>query len=121
MHTDLAKVALDSVMKARSELILTRTFYGVLVGQVAPQASEKFLTMATNGKVHFFNPNFIMGLRKNHLGREVSRQALVLGVQAHESEHDARRHHTRRGTRDPQKWNIACDYAINSDLIAEGF
>jgi len=121
MLTDINKVALERVLKARSELILTRTFYGVLVGQVHPQASTAFPTMATNGKVHYFNPNFVMGLRKNWRGQEVSPQALMLGVQAHESEHDARRHHTRRGSRDPKKWNIATDYSINPDLIDQGF
>jgi len=110
MH-DNAKLALDRVLKARAELILTRTFYGVLVGQVSPQASDKFPTMATNGKVHYFNPDFINGLP----------QEQVLGVQAHESEHDARRHGTRRGARDPKRWNEACDYAINVDLVDQGF
>lgn len=121
MQVDNTKVALERVMKARSELILTRTFYGVLVGQVRPEPSYKFPTMATNGKVHYFNPNFVMGLKKNWRGQMVSPQALILGVQAHESEHDARRHHTRRGSRDPKKWNIATDYSINLDLIDQGF
>src|SRR5262245_20373514 len=110
-QSDLTKQATESVLKARSELILTRkrTFYGVLVGQVTPIASTKYPTMATNGKQHFFNPKFIMGLKKNWRGKEVARQNLVVGVQAHETEHDARRHHTRRGGRDPRKWNEATD------------
>jgi len=111
MHTDKSKVALDRVMKARAELIFTRTFYGVLVGQVAPQMSDKFPTAATNGRVHFFNPDFINSLPQDE----------VLGTQAHESEHDARRHGTRRGGRDPKKWNQACDWAINIDLVDQGF
>jgi predicted metal-dependent peptidase len=123
MTDNLTLQATERVMKARAELILTRkrTFYGVLVGQVTPIASSKYPTMATNGKQHFFNPRFIMGLKKNHLGKETSPQNLVVGVQAHETEHDARRHHTRRGGRDPMKWNEATDYAINIDLIDEGF
>jgi predicted metal-dependent peptidase len=44
-----------------------------------------------------------------------------LGTQAHESEHDARRHGTRRQGRDALEWNICTDYAINCDLIDEGF
>jgi predicted metal-dependent peptidase len=108
---DIDKLALDRVAKARAELILDRTFYGVLVSQVEPKLSRQFPTMATNGKVHFVNPDFIAELTQDE----------VLGVQAHESEHDARRHHTRRGHRDPKKWNEATDYAINIDLIDEGF
>ena len=103
--------ATDRVLKARAELILARRFYGVLVSQVEPVLSRKFPTMATNGKQHYFNPEFISALTPQE----------VLGVQAHESEHDARHHGTRRNGRDPEKWNEACDYAINIDLVDEGF
>jgi predicted metal-dependent peptidase len=99
------------VMKARAELILSRTFYGVLVSQVSPVPSRKFPTMATNGKTHYFNPEFVAELTNNEL----------LAVQAHETEHDARRHHARRGNRDRKEWNIATDLAINGDLIVQGF
>jgi predicted metal-dependent peptidase len=112
MHNDpAATLAAERVAKARAELILARTFYGVLVSQCEPVASTQFPTMATNGSKHFYNPAFIAELS----------QAELLGVQAHETEHDARRHHTRRGHRDPKKWNEACDYAINPDLIEAGF
>jgi len=110
MH-DTDKVAAERVMKARGELILTQTFYGVLVGQVEPKPSRAFPTMATDGKTHYYNPDFVNSLP----------QVELLGVQAHESEHDARRHHTRRGGRDPVEWNISTDYAINIDLVDAGF
>jgi len=107
----VAADAAERVSKARQELILERTFYGVLVSQVKAVPSRDFPTMATNGSTHFFNPEFICGMP----------QVEVLGTQAHETEHDARRHHTRRGNRDPQEWNICCDLAINPDLIRAGF
>jgi predicted metal-dependent peptidase len=103
--------ATERVLKARAELIMARRFYGVLVSNVEPVLSRKFPTMATDGKRHFFNPEFISGLTQQEL----------LGVQCHESEHDARHHGSRREGRDPVKWNEACDYAINIDLIDEGF
>jgi predicted metal-dependent peptidase len=103
--------SIDRIHKVRAELILTRRFYGVLVSQVEPVPSRKFPTMATNSKQHFFNPDFIATL--NH--------AELLGVQCHETEHDARHHGTRRNGRDPVKWNEACDYSINIDLVDEGF
>jgi len=34
---------------------------------------------------------------------------------------DLHQHHTRRNGRDPEDWNIACDYAINQILIDEWF
>jgi predicted metal-dependent peptidase len=109
MH-DNDKHAALAIAKARAELIQSQTFYGVLVSQVEPKPTRQFPTMATNGKTHFYNPDFIAGLT----------QKQVLGVQHHESEHDARRHHTRRGDRDPQEWNICTDYAINIDLVDAG-
>jgi predicted metal-dependent peptidase len=107
----MADNTMQRIAKARAELILSRTFYGVLVAQVEPVISKKFPTMATNGKQHYVNPDFVATLSQDEL----------LGVQAHESEHDARRHHTRRMGRDAKEWNICCDYAINIDLIDQGF
>lgn len=114
--------AMERVQKARSELIFARKFYGVLVSNIEPVIERSNNpTAATNGKKHLWNPEFVMSLKKNHLGVEVAPQLLVLGVQAHESEHDARHHGTRRNGRDPVEWNICCDYSINIDLIDEGF
>jgi predicted metal-dependent peptidase len=42
-------------------------------------------------------------------------------VVAHEVMHCALRHHTRRGGRDPQLWNKACDYVVNLALRDAGF
>src|SRR5262245_35901915 len=109
MNTD--EQALDRILKARAALILTRRFYGVLVSNVEPVLSRAVPTAATNGKKHFWNPDFVAELTQDELEF----------VQAHESEHDARHHGTRRGERDPEKWNEAADYAINPDLVAEGF
>ena len=103
--------AMERVQKARAELILSRRFYGVLVSNVEPVISRQFPTAATDGKKHYWNPEFVMSLTQPEL----------LGVQAHESEHDARHHGTRRGHREPVEWNEAGDYSINIDLIAEGF
>jgi len=107
---DTDRLAAERILKARVELVTAHTFYGVLVSNVAPKPSRAFPTMATDGKTHFYNPDFIATLTQNEL----------LGVQRHESEHDARRHHSRRGARDPKEWNIATDYAINIDLVDEG-
>jgi len=104
-------VTMDRVQKARTELILSRKFYGVMVMNIEPVVSSKIETAGTNGKQHFWNPSFVAELT----------QLELLGVQAHESEHDARHHSTRRGNRDHELWNAACDYSINGDLLAEGF
>ena len=105
------ELVMERVRKARATLILERKFYGVLVSNVEPVISTALPTAGTNGKQHIWNPDYVNTLTQPEL----------IGVQAHESEHDARHHGTRRGNRDALEWNIACDYAINGDLLAEGF
>ena len=101
--------AMMRVQKARAELILTRRFYGVLVSNVEPVICRHFPTAATNGHQHYWNPEFVMSLTN----------AELLFVQCHECEHNARHHGTRRASRDPVEWNVAGDYSINIDLVAE--
>jgi predicted metal-dependent peptidase len=107
---EIEALALKRVNDARAELILTERFYGVLVTNVEPKLSYKFPTAATNGKVHYWNPGFVTQMTPKQ----------TLTVTQHETEHDARHHSTRRGNRDHKEWNIACDYAINIDLIDAG-
>jgi predicted metal-dependent peptidase len=109
--SDKIEITMERVQKARAELILARRFYGVLVSNVEPVISRLVPTAGTDGKRHYWNPDYVEELDQDEL----------VGVQGHESEHDARHHSTRRGSRDHKKWNEACDYAINLDLIAEGF
>lgn len=102
--------ALDRVRKVRTETIMTNRFYGALIANVEPRISRAVPRAGTNGKVHFWNPDYVM---------ECSWPLLRFTLR-HEAEHDARHHHTRRGNRDPERWNVACDYAINIDLKNEG-
>lgn len=103
------ELAGTAVLKTRTEVIVTNRFYGTLVSNVEPALSRAFPTAATNGKRHYFNPDFVAKLNAKQLHF----------VQRHESEHDARHHSTRRGNRDPKEWNICTDFAINIDLVDE--
>lgn len=44
-----------------------------------------------------------------------------LGVQLHEMLHIVSRHAARRAHREPARWNIACDIAINAQITAAGY
>ena len=66
--------------------------------------------MATDGVSLFYNPEFVDTLNAAELA----------GVLAHEVMHPALQHHTRRGDRNPARWNMACDYAINPILLDAG-
>jgi predicted metal-dependent peptidase len=97
--------------KARAALLVGAPFWGVLSLRLAPIEDASIRTMQTDGVSIRFNPDFVAGL-----SRAVLRSAI-----GHETMHCAALHHTRRGTRDPRRWNIACDYAINPLLVAAGF
>jgi predicted metal-dependent peptidase len=58
----------------------------------------------------YFNPQFV----------ETLSAAEIAGTLAHEVMHPALQHHTRRGGRNPGRWNMACDYAINPMLLDAG-
>jgi predicted metal-dependent peptidase len=108
---EMERVAKDKVMKARAAIIQARKFYGVLIANVEPVPCWSIPRMATDSIKHYYNPQFVCGLPQDFLE----------GIQVHESEHDARHHSTRRRGRDPLRWNKACDYSINPDILAEGF
>ena len=73
--------------------------------------STEVPTMATNGQDVFVNVEFASTLTREHLD----------GVLLHEVLHAALGHVTRRGTRDPQLWNIAADIVVNGLVLDNGF
>ena len=98
------------MQKARTTLLLDHPFFGTLLFRLGARPRTSIKTMATNGVSLFFNPDFVDTLNAAELA----------GVLAHEVMHPALQHHTRRGDRDPQRWNMACDYAINPMLLDAG-
>jgi predicted metal-dependent peptidase len=67
-------------------------------------------TMATDGRHLLYDPEFVDRISNPEL----------IGVVAHEAMHCVLGHHFRRGNRDPEGWNIACDYVINAHLLKAG-
>jgi len=98
------------IQKARTTLLLDHPFFGTLLFRLGATPCSSIATMATNGVSLFYNPEFVDTLNAAELA----------GVLAHEVLHPALQHHTRRGDRNPARWNIACDYAINPILIDAG-
>ena len=97
-------------VKARSRLVLDNPFFGTLCLRQKPTEWEE-PTGAVDGKHLFYNPKWFESLT------ELER----VGFLAHEVMHLVLMHHTRRQERNPHKWNVAADYAINNHLLAEGF
>lgn len=98
------------LQKARTGLLLDHPFFGTLLFRLRGQERHSIKTMATDGVSLFFNPEFVIGLT----------HAELRGTLAHEVMHPALQHHTRRGNRSKQRWNMACDYAINPLLVDAG-
>jgi predicted metal-dependent peptidase len=105
--------ALSSVVRiqrARTTLLLDHPFFGTLLFRLGARSRTSIETMATDGVSLFFNPKFV----------ETLSTAELIGTLAHETMHPALQHHTRRGSRNPKRWNMACDYAINPLLVEAG-
>jgi predicted metal-dependent peptidase len=72
--------------------------------------SQTLTTAATDGKDIFFNPDYLVSLPSRQLD----------GVLLHEVLHAALLHVPRRGTREPQLWNIAADIVCNGMIARQG-
>lgn len=100
----------DIMAKARTQLLLKHPFFGsICLGLKLVEATD-IPTMATNGKTLMFNREFAESIGLDN----------VIGVLCHEVMHVVNKHHLRLGSRDPDKWNVATDYAINETLKEAG-
>ena len=97
---------------ARTRLILDRPFLGALVLRMPmkPADPEWCATIGTDARHFYYNPDYI-----ESLSLEQTQFAL-----AHEALHCALSHFARREHRVKNRWDIACDLAINPILIKEG-
>ena len=105
--TSNQRQALDALKKARAHLVVRHPFFGCLALGLELVESDDTATLATDGSSIFYNVDFTLSLTLKELA----------SVIAHEVLHVTFKHHLRRGTRDPQQWNVAADYAINGILI----
>lgn len=105
------KSALEKIIQARTNLLVSNGFFGYLCMQLRLVEEYIIPTAAVDGRSLFYNPDFIHQLTE----REIE------FVVAHEVMHCCFQHFTRRGPREPRRWNRAGDYVINYDLQESGF
>ena len=100
---------IDKLVTARIALLLKHPFFGNLATRLKIENADKWCdTAATDGRHFFYNIKFIDSLS----ARETE---FLFG---HEVLHNVFEHMLLRvGDRDPQIWNIACDYAVNQILV----
>ena len=96
---------------ARTALLLDQEFFSVLTLLLKLVEDPGCGSAWTDGVSVGFDPAWTSTLSMDEL------MALV----AHEVMHCACGHPWRRGNRDPQRWNIAADYAVNQILVDAGF
>lgn len=100
----------DKILAAQTALLWDHPFFGVLMLQmnkIAVDDPKQVDTMATDGRNLYYHPPFVDSMKKDE----------VVFVLAHEVMHNALEHHIRRQHRKPGRFNKACDYAINGDLV----
>lgn len=97
---------------ARAALIMEKPFLGALVLRLPLiEADPKWCrTTATDARGFYFNRRYI-----DTLSFEQTKFML-----AHEALHCALSHFARREHRDKRRWDVACDFAVNPLLVADG-
>jgi predicted metal-dependent peptidase len=78
-------------------------FLGALALVAELRVTENVATAATDGRMLFFNPEFVDSLNPNQL----------CGLVVHELLHAALQHVPRRRERVPRWWNVASDVVVN--------
>jgi predicted metal-dependent peptidase len=103
------KLAHDYIVKARAKLMKGNVGMAsmLLHLKLVEVDQSRCDTMATDGKVIYYYPEFVLGLSEPELQ----------GVLVHEALHVVYEHPLRRGKRHPKIWNIACDYVINAYFV----
>jgi len=108
---DLHKIE-TKLAAARTRLILDKPFLGALVLRLPMEAADEAWckTTATDARKFYYNPEYIDAL-------SLDETQFML---AHEALHCALSHFARRRHRLKHLWDLACDFAINPLLVADG-
>lgn len=104
--------ARERLIRVRSHLLTGAPFFGALALQHCALVEDPAVeTAAVDGESFFYAPAWV----------EAQSEPVLTGLWVHEVLHLALCHHTRRGSREPEAWNEACDYAVNPMVVAAGF
>ena len=106
MRADVA----DRIIVARVGLLLRHPFFGNMATRLKVENCDDWCpTAATDGKHLFYNTQFFNALSNKE----------IEFVIAHEILHCVFDHIIRREDRDPEIYNIACDYIVNNTLVRD--
>lgn len=99
--------------KAKSHLFQSNNaaFFGSILCSLTHLWDDKIPTACVDSTHIRWNPDWFMSMG------DKQRQTVL----RHELEHVARMHGIRRGSRNAETWNYACDYVINNGLDDENY
>jgi predicted metal-dependent peptidase len=100
----------SKIVKARAALVLYHPFYASLALRLVIRENPSIPTMATDGTTLEYNSEFVDCITLEELK----------GCICHEVMHCANQHMLRRGDREMDRWNKACDFAINPIILSSG-
>lgn len=109
--TTTTMTARQMMQAARISLIYDQPFFGALALRLKLVEDPGCGTAYTDGSVIGYDPAFVSSLTMDE----------VIFLVAHEVMHCANGHIWRRDGREPERFNIAADLAINPILVSAGF
>lgn len=95
------------LLMSRLRLLCNQGFYGLLLMHMVFSLDSECETVGTDGKRIFFNPEFLERISDSELDY----------VMMHEILHVVLRHHERRGGRDEELFDIACDIVVDANIL----
>ena len=101
------KAYMKRLLTSRMRLLINNGFYGLLLMHMIYSIDENCETAATDGTRIVFGPRFL---------DELSDQELDF-IMMHEILHVVLQHCFRRRERDGERFNIACDIVVNSNIL----
>ena len=101
------KEYMKRLLMSRMRILINNGFYGLLLMHMFYSIDENCETAATDGKRIWFGPDFLEELNDAELDF----------VMMHEILHVVLQHCLRQGERDNERFNIACDIVVNSNIL----
>lgn len=95
------------LLLSRMRILCSSGFYGLLLMHMVYAIDENCETAATDGRRIFFGPKFLDELDDRELDF----------IMMHEILHVVLQHCFRQGDRDNERFNIACDIVVNSNIL----
>lgn len=95
------------LLLSRMRILCYNGFYGLLLMHMIYSIDENCETAATDGHRIFFGPDFLDELSDSELDF----------IMMHEILHVVLQHCLRQGDRDNERFNIACDIVVNSNIL----